>query len=249
MRIAIAQLNATVGDIAGNVDRIARFAQEARAAGAEMMVAPELALCGYPPEDLLLRDDFLQACEHGLRALAARVPEITLVVGHPRGANGRRYNSASVLRGGSVLATYDKHNLPNYTVFDEKRYFEPATEPCVFAVSGVRFGINICEDAWGPLGPAAAMPVELHDRAGLDICAGTWDAKAPQAARRAGANVLLVLNASPYHMQKQRTRYTVMRERVRETGMPLIYVNLVGGQDELVFDGSSFVLAGDGTVV
>ena len=248
MRIAIAQLNATVGDIAGNVDRIARFAQEARAAGAEMMVAPELALCGYPPEDLLLRDDFLQACEHGLRALAARVPEITLVVGHPRGANGRRYNSASVLRGGSVLATYDKHNLPNYTVFDEKRYFEPATEPCVFAVSGVRFGINICEDAWGALGPAAAMPVELHDRAGLDICAGTWDAKAPQAARRAGANVLLVLNASPYHMQKQRTRYTVMRERVRETGMPLVYVNLVGGQDELVFDGSSFALAADGRI-
>lgn len=249
MRIAIAQLNATVGDIAGNVDRIARFAQEARAAGADLMVTPELALCGYPPEDLLLREDFLQACEHALRDLASRVPDITLVVGHPRSVDCRRYNSASVLCGGKILATYDKHNLPNYTVFDEKRYFEPATEPRVFTVDGVRFGINICEDTWGALGPAAAMPVELHDRVGINICADTWDAHAPQAARHAGATVLLVLNASPYHLQKQGTRYKVMRERVKETGMPLVYVNLVGGQDELVFDGSSFVLAGDGTVV
>ncbi len=248
MRIAIAQLNATVGDLAGNVERIARFAEQARAGGAQLMVTPELALCGYPPEDLLLREDFLEACDAALKDLAARVSGITLVVGHPRGADCVRYNCASVLQDGRIVATYDKHNLPNYTVFDEKRYFEPGSEACVFTSNGVRFGINICEDTWGALGPAAAMPVELHDRVGINICADTWDAEAPQAARQAGAKVLLVLNASPYHLQKQSTRYKVMRERVAETGMPLVYVNLVGGQDELVFDGSSFVLAHDGTV-
>lgn len=246
MRIAIAQLNATVGDIAGNVERIARFAQEAKAGGADLVVTPELALCGYPPEDLLLREDFLGTCEAALKELALRVPELTLVVGHPRAVNGRRYNSASVLQRGQIAATYDKHNLPNYTVFDEKRYFEAASEPCVFSVGDVRFGINICEDTWGQLGRAASMPVEVHDR--VDHTANTWDADAPRAARKAGAAVLLVLNASPYHLRKQATRYQVMRERVAETGMPLVYVNLVGGQDELVFDGSSFALAADGTV-
>jgi NAD+ synthase (glutamine-hydrolysing) len=248
MRIAIAQLNATVGDLAGNVERIVRFAEQALAGGAQLMVTPELALCGYPPEDLLLREDFLRANEAALQELAGRVPAITLVVGHPRGANGRRYNSASVLQGGRVVGTYDKHNLPNYTVFDEQRYFDPARAPCVFAVQDVKFGINICEDAWGALGRAAPIPVEMHDRAGMDACAGTWDADAPRAAREAGAAVLLVLNASPYHVRKQGTRYSVMRERVKETGTPLVYVNLVGGQDELVFDGSSFVLGADGAV-
>jgi NAD+ synthetase len=246
MRIAIAQLNATVGDIAGNVERIAGFAAQARAAGADVMITPELALCGYPPEDLLLREDFLRTCAAALDELATRVPDLYLVVGYPRGVNGRRYNSAAVLHGGRIIATYDKHNLPNYTVFDEKRYFDPATEPCTFPVDGLKLGVNICEDAWGALGRASAMPVELHDRPG--ITAETWDAEAPAAARDAGADVLLVLNASPYHVRKQRTRYTVMRERAKETGMPLVYVNLVGGQDELVFDGSSFVVGSDGTV-
>jgi len=246
MRIAIAQLNATVGDLAGNVERIAGFAAQARAGGADVVVTPELALCGYPPEDLLLREDFLDACAAALQELASRVPDIHLVVGHPRGTNGRRYNSASVLHGGRVIATYDKHNLPNYTVFDEKRYFDPSAEPCTFNVGGVKLGINICEDAWGALGRAAAMPVELHDRPGLT--AEAWDADAPAAAREAGAAILLVLNASPYHVRKQGTRYSVMRERVKETGIPLVYVNLVGGQDELVFDGSSFVVGADGTV-
>ena len=181
MRIAIAQLNATVGDLAGNMERIARYAEQARAAGADVMVTPELALCGYPPEDLLLREDFIEACAAALQDLAKRVPGITLVVGHPRGTNGRRYNSASVLKDGQVVASYDKHNLPNYTVFDEKRYFDPATAPCVFAVNGVRLGINICEDAWGSLGRAAAMPVELHQRPGLT--AEAWDADAPIATR------------------------------------------------------------------
>src|SRR5690349_991173 len=122
MRIAMAQLNATVGDIDGNVERILRFAERAKAGGAQLMITPELALCGYPPEDLLLREDFLAACDRALKALARRVAGITLVVGHPRGAEGKRYNSASVVSEGRVIATYDKHNLPNYTVFDEKRY-------------------------------------------------------------------------------------------------------------------------------
>ena len=119
MKIAIAQMNATVGDLSGNVARIAEFASRARRSGADLLVTPELALCGYPPEDLLLRDDFLEACEEALRDLAARVRDITVVVGHPRAEEGKRYNSASVVQGGKIHAVYDKYRLPNYTVFDE----------------------------------------------------------------------------------------------------------------------------------
>src|SRR5690349_12175421 len=121
----MAQINATVGDLAGNVARIAEFAERARAAGADLLVTPELAVCGYPPEDLLLRDDFLSACEQAVADLAARAQGVTVVVGHPRAAEGKRYNSASVIRDGQVIGVYDKHRLPNYTVFDEERYFEP----------------------------------------------------------------------------------------------------------------------------
>jgi NAD+ synthetase len=247
MKIAIAQLNATVGDLAGNVARIADFAERARRGGAELMVTPELALCGYPPEDLLLRDDFIEACQRAIDDLARRVSGITLVVGHPRATDGKRYNSASVLRDGKVTAVYDKYHLPNYTVFDEERYFEPGGTPCVFGVDGVQFGVNICEDTWGAEGLRTAVPRLAGGlKVGVNICADSWHSEPSRAAREAGAGVLLVLNASPYHMNKQETRYEVMRERVRETGMPLIYVNLVGGQDELVFDGASFVVDGRG---
>ena len=243
MKIAIAQMNATVGDLAGNVARIADFAARARRGGAELMVTPELALCGYPPEDLLLRDDFIEACQRALDDLARRVTGITLVVGHPRAKDGKRYNSASVLRDGRLTAVYDKFHLPNYTVFDEERYFEPGTQPCVFGVDGVQFGVNICEDTWGAQGLLTAVPrLAGGIRVGVNICADSWHSEPSRAAREAGAGVLLVLNASPYHMNKQQTRYEVMRDRVRETGIPLIYVNLVGGQDELVFDGASFVV-------
>jgi NAD+ synthase (glutamine-hydrolysing) len=244
MKIAIAQMNATVGDLAGNAARIADFAERARRAGADLVVTPELALCGYPPEDLLLREDFLEACERALADLAARVNDITLVVGHPRIADGKRYNSASVIQQGKVVGVYDKQRLPNYMVFDEERYFEPGDTPCVYGVNGVNFGVNICEDAWGLQGPATARA----PRVGINICADSWNAEAPRAARAAGATALLVLNASPYHMGKQHVRYGVMRERVAETGMPLVYVNLVGGQDELVFDGGSFVLNREGAL-
>ncbi|MBI1964909.1 MAG: NAD+ synthase [Betaproteobacteria bacterium] len=244
MKIAIAQLNATVGDLAGNVSRIADFAARARRAGADLMVTPELALCGYPPEDLLLREDFLVACDQALEDLAKRVREVTLVVGHPRHDAGKRYNSASVIQGGQVIGVYDKQRLPNYTVFDEERYFEPGGGPCVFGMNGVSFGVNICEDTWGAEGPATARPgaAGRDARVGINICADSWNAEAPRVARAAGASVLLVLNASPYHLDKQRVRYDVMRQRVAETGLSLVYVNLVGGQDELVFDGGSFVL-------
>jgi NAD+ synthetase len=247
MKIAIAQINATVGDLGGNVARLAEFAGRARREGADLMVTPELALCGYPPEDLLLREDFLAACDQALADLAVRAQGVTLVVGHPRAADGKRYNSASVLQDGKVLGVYDKQRLPNYTVFDEERYFEPGGKTCVFGIDGVSFGVNICEDTWGAQGPVTARS-RGDERVGINICADSWNATAPRAARDAGANVLLVLNASPYHMDKQRVRYDVMRERVAENGMALVYANLVGGQDELVFDGGSFVLNREGAV-
>ena len=250
MKIAIAQMNVTVGDLAGNVARIADFARRARSQGADLMVTPELALCGYPPEDLLLRADFLEACQHAMDDLVARVRDLTLVVGQPRVADGKCYNSASVVQNGKIVSTYDKQRLPNYMVFDEERYFEPGTASCVCAVNGASFGANICEDAWGAEGEttARARGREPGDRIGINICADSWNADAPRAAQMAGATVLLVLNASPYHVGKQRVRQDVMRERVAETGLSVVYVNLVGGQDELVFDGGSFALNREGAV-
>jgi NAD+ synthase (glutamine-hydrolysing) len=248
MKIAIAQINVTVGDMPGNVDRIVEFAERARAAGAHLMVTPELALCGYPPEDLLLRPDFMEACERALDDLARRIHGMAVVVGHPRAEGGRRYNSASVIRDARVIGLYDKHTLPNYTVFDEERYFESGAEPCVFAVNGVQFGVNICEDTWGTPALAPDAPARGQVNVGVNICADTWHAEAPRAAREAGAGVLLSLNASPYHMGKQQVRYDVMRQRVGETGMSIIYANMVGGQDELVFDGASFVVDRQGSV-
>jgi len=223
IKVAIAQINCTVGDLEGNAARIIDVCRRARDAGAAIVLTPELSLCGYPPEDLLLRDGFYRDCDEALVRLAAQVQGVVAIVGHPGRVDGRHYNSASVLQDGRITATYHKHALPNDTVFDEKRYFEPGISPCVFDVQGVRFGINICED--------------------------TWTGKVPSAARAAGAQVLLVLNASPYHVRKQATRHDVMRDRVTETGMALIYANMVGGQDELVFDGASFALNGAGKVV
>jgi NAD+ synthetase len=242
VKIAIAQINCVVGDLAGNAAKILRCCADARAAGANLVLTPELALCGYPPEDLLLRDGFYRDCAVALERLAREVSGITLVVGHPHQDDRKRYNAASVVRDGRISGTYYKHTLPNYTVFDEERYFEPGDAPCVFQVGETRFGLNICEDTWGALGPVTARPDRDDVRIGINICADAWDALAPRAAREAGAQVLLVLNASPYHMGKHASRDDVMRERVTETGMALVYANLVGGQDELVFDGASFAL-------
>lgn len=220
MKLAIAQINCIVGDLAGNVAKILESAERAYEAGASLLLTPELALTGYPPEDLLLREDFYLASEAALELLAKSAPEITLVVGHPALHQGRHYNAASVLQDGRVVSSYYKHKLPNYSVFDEVRYFTPGSVPLVFEHEGVRFGLVICADMWES-GPASL-------------------------ARDAGAEVLLALNASPYHMEKQLTRHAALRTRVRETGLPVVYANLVGGQDELVFDGASFVLDANG---
>jgi len=247
VKIAIAQISCVVGDLAGNTNKILGYCERARTAGADVMLTPELALCGYPPEDLLLRGGFYRDCHVALERLAREVSGITLVVGHPHEDQGKRHNAASVVKDGRLVGTYYKHVLPNYTVFDEERYFAPGDLPCVFQVGETRFGVNICEDTWGPQGPLTTRPDAVS--IGINICADAWGAKAPQAAREAGAQVLLVLNASPYHMRKQESRYDVMRERVIETGMALVYANMVGGQDELVFDGASFALDRRGEVV
>jgi NAD+ synthetase len=219
LKIAVAQINCTVGDLAGNARRMLQAAREAAAGGAELLVTPELALCGYPPEDLLLRPDFYRACARELSALAAAAP-LPMVVGHPEARGGRHYNAASLLKHGTVDTTYRKQRLPNSEVFDEERYFDTGDVPGVIALGGahgvVRVGLAICEDVWQP--------------------------GAAEAARAAGAELLLTLNASPFHMHKLARRHEVLRERVAGTGMPVIYANLVGGQDELVFDGASFAL-------
>jgi NAD+ synthetase len=241
IRIAVAQIDCVLGDLSGNAARIRDCATRAKAAGAQILLTPELSLCGYPPEDLLLRDGFFRDCAAALDELAAALPAIRVIVGHPQLAGGRRYNAASLLQDGRIAATYRKRNLPNYTVFDEERYFEPGSEPVVFEVNGVRLGINICEDLWGEQGP-----VEAGASAAGGAVAGpqrkVWRADAPRSARAAGAQVLLVLNASPYHTRQHESRLAVARNRAAETGLAVVYANLVGGQDELVFDGASFAL-------
>jgi len=219
LKIAVAQINCIVGDLAGNSLRIVEAALRARNAGADLLLTPELALCGYPPEDLLLRPDFYRACARELEALAAKAP-LPMVVGHPEEHAGWRYNAASLLRDGRIDATYRKQRLPNTEVFDEERYFDAGDAPGIIELGGVRIGLAICEDVWQP--------------------------GAAEAARAAGAELLLTRNASPFHMHKLARRHEVLRQRVAGTGMAVIYVNMVGGQDELVFDGASFALDGAG---
>ncbi|MDD2915924.1 MAG: NAD+ synthase [Gallionella sp.] len=216
MKLAIAQINCVLGDLAGNAANILQYAEQAKQQGAQLLLTPELSLCGYPPEDLLLREGFYRACEQALTDLAGKLSGIAVVVGHPHERDGKRYNAASLLRDGTVAATYLKYALPNYSVFDEERYFEPGDEPCIFEMGGICFGLNICADIWKP--------------------------EAALLARNAGAQVLLVLNASPYAMHKQESRYRAIRERIAETDMAVIYANLTGGQDELIFDGGSFAM-------
>ena len=229
-KISVAQLNFVVGDIAGNAQKIIHAAQTAYAQGARLLLTPELSLCGYAAEDLFLRPSFILACDDALKTMAhelAGLKDLHVVVGHPSGGDERsrsvavqrRLNMASVLCEGRVVAQYAKRELPNYQVFDERRYFMPGHAPCVFEVQGVRVGLLICEDAW------FAQPA-------LDTQA-------------AGADILAVINASPFHVGKGDERENAMRERVRDTGLPLIYAHLVGGQDEVVFEGRSFALNAD----
>lgn len=222
MRIAAAQINPVVGDFDGNAQRIIASAREAAASGARVLVTPELVLVGYPPEDLLFRTAFLEASQRALRAVceATASLDLHLLVGHPAAGAAGRGNAASLVHRGRVLAEYHKHELPNYRVFDDVRYFSPGTEPLVFEVDGIRFGVLVCEDY--------------------------WVADAPRRAVQAGAQVLLALNASPYETGKQDLRLDAARANVSTLGVALFAANLVGGQDELVFDGRSFALNADG---
>ena len=231
LSICTAQLNFVVGDMPGNAQKIIAAAREAYAQGARLLLTPELAICGYAAEDLFLRPAFIAACDDAVKTVAretAGLKGLAIVLGHPQAmAPGAQafsvcFNAASVVRDGKIEQTYAKRELPNYQVFDERRYFVPGSKPCVFEVEGVKVGVLVCEDAWFAT-PARDTAV-------------------------AGAQLLAVINASPFHLGKGTEREATMRARVVETGVPLVYAHLVGGQDEVVFEGRSFALAADGTV-
>jgi NAD+ synthase (glutamine-hydrolysing) len=227
--VVMAQINTLVGDIDGNLRLIIDSAEQAAVKhAAHMVVFPELTLTGYPPEDLLLRASVEIRVEKALRELQARcdqhpqLRDMYLVIGYPRMRADGLYNTAGVLHQGRWIVEYDKHCLPNYQVFDEKRYFRAGEQPAVFDVGGLTVALSICEDI--------------------------WNAEPMQKAKAAGASLMINLNASPFHIDKQRERIELVRARVGEGAMPVIYVNQVGGQDELVFDGGSFAMNADGTV-
>ena len=237
LKLCVAQLNLVVGDLAGNSKKIIEAAQSAYAQGARLVLTPELSICGYAAEDLFLRPAFITACDDAVKTVArelAGLKNLMVVVGHPSGGDSRtrsvavqsRHNAASVLCEGAVVATYAKRELPNYQVFDERRYFTPGQGVCVFeageADSRVKVGLLICEDAW------FEEPARL--------------------TRAAGAELLVVINASPFHIGKGNEREQMMRARVQDCGLPLVYAHLVGGQDEVVFEGHSFALNADGSV-
>ncbi|MCM0035510.1 MAG: NAD+ synthase [Burkholderiaceae bacterium] len=223
VRVGIAQLNVLVGDLAGNARLVLEAARKAYQQGARVLLTPELVLTGYPPEDLLLRPAFIEQCDITLQTLCDQLSDLKglhVVVGHVRQNKEGLRNAASVLSDGRILGTYFKKELPNYSVFDEKRYFTPGAEPLCFSMDGVRFGINICEDIWGDTAPEAAAALSIQ--------------------------ALLVLNASPFSLGKQAQRIRVALRCVERTHCALIYANLAGGQDELVFDGASFALSREG---
>ncbi|MDI1254315.1 NAD+ synthase [Thermomonas sp.] len=225
LRIAMAQFDFPVGDVNGNAARIAGMIDFARdRLDADVVLFPELALSGYPPEDLLYRPSFLQDCEAALQAIALQTHGIVVVVGWPQAAGAVVYNAASVLRDGGIEVTYRKRELPNYAVFDDRRYFDvdPDRDDCVFEVNGVQIGVLICEDLW------FAEPLAT--------------------TVTAGAELALVLNASPFERDKHAQRDALLAQRVAESGVAIAYLNMVGGQDALVFDGASVVADADGTL-
>lgn len=226
LRIALAQMNATVGDLEGNAAKMRKYIEEAAGRDADVVIFPELSLTGYPPEDLLQKPHFLNRIDTVLRDLAAKVGDIYAVVGFAEEpvTGGLPANAAAVLANGRILDVYRKVHLPNYGVFDELRYFKPGTEYPVFNIGGVAVGISICQDIWEDKGPAFYQA-------------------------ESGAKVIININASPYHIAKGREREVVLRDRASETGAFVVYVNLVGGQDELVFDGQSLLVDPHGGLV
>ncbi|MEE9493329.1 MAG: NAD+ synthase, partial [Gammaproteobacteria bacterium] len=221
MRIVLAQSNLLVGDVLANTDHVIRNALAARdKQHADLIAFPELTLTSYPPEDLLLRPSLQAMVDRCIERLCEEVRGIYLLVGHPEVMNGQRFNTASLIYNGKVVAICRKHYLPNYSVFDEKRYFSPGDGYAVANVNGISVGVTICEDIWQP--------------------------EPARQASDAGAELIININASPFHMGKGDEREQVVASRVQECGVPICYVNLVGGQDELVFDGESFVMDVDG---
>jgi len=224
LRIALAQSNIPVGDVEGNTQRVIQTAIEARdRLAADLVLFPELTLTGYPPEDLLFHAGVRRQVQTGLQRVCAEVKGITAVVGYPEYVDKTIYNACAVVRDGEQLLNYRKRELPNYKVFDEKRYFKPGMETSVLEIKGIRVGTLICEDIWEPT-PA-------------------------RAAKAAGAQLIVVINGSPYSLNYQQRREAVVRERIADVGLPVVYLNLLGGQDELVFDGNSFVMNARGEVV
>jgi len=224
-RLALAQVNATVGDIAGNVRKVLSACGRAREEGADLVVFPEMVLPGYPPEDLLLRASFVEENLAAWREVAGSARGLTVVAGFvDMDGKGRAWNAAGVAADGRVLCVYRKMHLPNYGVFDEMRYFRRGTEPMIFPVGNARVGITICEDIWVRRGPVAREA-------------------------REGASLILNISASPYHAGKWEKRRDLVASHARRTGLPVAYCNLVGGQDELVFDGGSMVVAPGGDVI
>ncbi len=224
LRIALGQLNLLVGDVAGNAKAIVAAAE--RACGeldTDLLVLPELTLSGYPPEDLLFHRGFRVAIEKGMATLRTARASCGFLVGFPEYAGEQLFNSAALIEAGEVRATHRKSCLPNYKVFDEKRYFKAGGQPTVVDFRGFKIGILVCEDIWEP------EPAQL--------------------ARSAGAEMFVVLNASPFEIHKQRNREDIVGRCVKELGLPVVYVNMLGGQDELVFDGNSFVMDGAGKIV
>ena len=221
MRIAIAQINLLVGDIEGNAARILEWILRARdEKNADIIIFPELALTGYPPEDLLFRPGMHERVTDALNHITTKIEGITALVGYPEKTDLGLFNSVAVIEKNNITCVARKNYLPNYSVFDEKRYFISSDESCVFEVKGIQLGVCICEDIWYP------KPVKK-----------TVDA---------GAQLILNLNASPFHREKTNEREDVIRKRVTEVNVPIVYANMVGGQDELVFDGQSFVVAANG---
>ena len=224
LRVAACQINTVVGDLTGNTERVLQALDGAEAARCDVAVFPELAITGYPPEDLLLKPGFVAENRRALEAVAARTRRCVAVLGFVEEGYDL-HNAAAVCAGGAVVGTYCKRQLPNYSVFDEQRYFRPGTEELrLFVIGGARVGMSICEDAWNPAGPLAA-------------------------AATGGAQIVLNLNASPYHADRQRQREHMLSTRAVDAGCAIVSVNQVGGQDELVFDGASLVIDQAGEVV